>query len=100
MKNFVRIHVIVLLLRMMYVLLPSTFRVKDFLTKKKNPHSFFSSSDIRDVRRRRRPYILPPGQSGLHNVLHVRRREETSYAVPVEFGVQPERERMRLAGER
>lgn len=61
---------------------------------------YFFLSDIRLVRRRRRTHILSSGQSGLHHVLHVRRRTETSHAVPVEFGVQPERKRLRLAGKR
>jgi len=52
------------------------------------------------VRGRGWTHILSSGQGRLHDVLHVRGRKETPYAVPVEFGVQPERERLRLAGER
>lgn len=52
------------------------------------------------MRGRGRTHILSSGQGGLHDVLHVRGREETPHAVPVESGVQSERERLRLAGER
>lgn len=57
-------------------------------------------SDFCDLRRGGRSHFLSSGQSWLHYVLHVRRREKAPYAVPVEFGVQPERKRLRLAWER
>lgn len=52
------------------------------------------------MRRGGQSYILSRGQKRLYDVLHVRRRAQASHAVPGESGVQPERERLRLAGKR
>lgn len=47
-----------------------------------------------------RPHLVPQGPGGLHHVLHVRGRAEAPHAVPLQPRVQPQRERLRLAGER
>lgn len=58
------------------------------------------ASDRSDVRGGGRPHLVPPGQGGLHHVLHVRGRAQAPHAVPLQPRLQPQRERVRLARER
>jgi hypothetical protein len=59
-----------------------------------------SCSQRRGVRGGGRSHLVPPGQAGLHQVLHVRGRAQAPHAVPGAARVQRQRERVRLARER
>lgn len=62
--------------------------------------SLFFLSEWGHLWRGRQSHIVSQGSEWLHDVLHVRGWEKASHAMSGESGVQPERERLRLAGKR